>query len=529
MTIVGHSRIRVEQTVAEHKGPVLCVAAALVVFGIESIAWPLTNGRDAATYLMYYVDMWHAHPTYPALMLYRTPLAPLVYGPLLQVGGAALVEVAMGIAFAASVLAFVTAAAEFGRAASVLTAVALLAYPGYGALFHQMSSDPIFALVFSLWTLGVIRAIRRPQTWRFALVGVLLLLLVLARPGSQILLVFAAVPLLLRSSWRKRLEWSGAFLGVAVALLAAWSGYNDLRYGSFVIARDGWAAVPFYRVFEMEKIVRSENGSASHELATAIQQDLLGRQSYTQLGIRTPDEYFEVASDRMWGDVVVIVDRTWGWGSDYAILRRVAFEAIARHFDLYSRDVVDSVWDELRFPYQWAAPAPIAPTTSSPRPVATAAAQRKSANADFSDVGGTYWWLASTPSGKLPAQAPVARLNRAVDKLERGVPDRSGSRQAAAVLNRISSRYPWAAAWLAVALGALALRRPRGGFAILVVTAVALGLIVFTELGEPPALEYGVPFEPVWILAAAAALTAPGGKRVWSGRLGRWKLRLRTT
>jgi Dolichyl-phosphate-mannose-protein mannosyltransferase len=502
---------RTKQTLSERKGSILCFAAALVVFGIESIAWPLSNGRDAATYLMYYVDMWHAHPTYPALMLYRTPLAPLFYGPLLQVGGAALAEAAMGIAFAVSVLAFAMAAAEFGRAAAVLTAAAVLAYPGYGALFHQMSSDPIFALAFSLWTLAVIRAIRRPQTWRFALAGLLLVLLVLARPESQILLAFAVVPLLiLRAPWRERLVRSGAFLGVAVCLLAAWSGYNDLRYGTFVIARDGWAEVPFYRVFEMEKIVRPQNGPASRRLAAAVQRDLLGRPTYARLRIRTPDEYFEVASDRMWSDVVVIVDRTWGWGSDYTILRNVALEAIDRHPRLYARDVANSVWDELRFPYQWAAPQPASPLASSARrPAIAAAAVRKSASVDGSDVGGTYWWLASTPSGRPPARERVARLDRTVDKLELGIPNRAGSRPAAAALNWISHVYPWAAAWIAVALGALALRRPRGGLAVLVVIAAALGMIVFTELGEPPALEYGLPFAPIWILAAAAALTAP--------------------
>jgi len=431
----------------------------------------------------------------------------------------------MGIAFAASVLAFVLAAGEFGRAASVLTAVALLAYPGYGALFHQMSSDPIFALVLSFWTLAVIRAMRRPRMWWFALAGVLLLLLVLARPGSQILLVFGVVPLLLRSPWRRRLAWSGAFLGVSIALLAAWSGYNDLRYGTFVIARDGWAAVPFYRVFVMEKIVRSENGPASGELAAAVQRDLLRQSPYTQLGIKNPDRYFEVASDRMWSDVVVVVDRTWGWTSDYAILRRVAFEAIERHLHLYTRDVMASVWDELRYPYQWQAPEPAVRRTAT-RTFTGPTSRTKRVVSDSSNIGGRYWWLASTPNGELPSHARVVRLYRDVNSLERGIPDRSGSRQAAAVLNGVSRIYPWAIAWIAVALGGLALRRPRGSFAVLVITGLALCAILFAELGLPTVLEYEVPFEPVWILAAAVALTAPSGPRSWVGWFER---RLRTS
>lgn len=496
-----------ERFVPSRRAAVVCFALALAVYGFESIAWPLAPGRDGSTYLMYYLDMWHAHPAFPALMLYRMPLAPLLYGVPLQLGGPVLAEAVAAVAYGISILAFSMSALLFGRLAAIVTTVALLAYPGYGALFHQISSDPAFAFVYSLWTLATLSALLAPSTRKFAVAGVTLLLLVLARPGSLILLVFAFAPLLLGGAWRSKLVWAGSFLGVSVALLAVWVGYNGLRYGDFTVARFGSANIPFLRVFEMEKLVRAENGPASAQLAHVVENDLLTKPPYTKLGITTADQFFRIGSDRMWSDLVVVTDRKWGWGSDNSILRRVALETIRRHPRLYLADVAGAVWYELRRPYVWDAPAV---RGSSVHPTQAEIA------ADAANVGGRYWWLASTPSGAPPVRSRVDRLNRELAALERDVPNRSDSPALARILNGGSRLYPWMAIWLALGAVALALRRPVGSVPLLVSGGLALGMIVVTELGEPPALQYGLPFQPVFTLFCVAALVGrvPVGRRL---------------
>ena len=490
------------------RAKVVCFVSALAVYGVESVAWPLSGGRDSTTYLMYYADMWHAHPAYPALMLFRTPLAPLYYGPLLQLGGPLLAEAGMALLFALSILAFAVAALEFGPAAALLTTVALLAYPGYGALFHEVSSDPIFAFVFSLWVLTTIRALRRPQPMRFVVSAVVLFALVLARPGSQVLLLFAVAPLLIAGSWRKRLVWTGTFVATAACLLVLWAGYNDLRYGSFVVARAGWADVPFYRVFYMDKLVRTNDGPASRKLALAVDRDLLTKAPYRRLGIKTADQFFAFASDHMWSDVVVIVDRDWGWHSDYAILRSVSIEAIERNPRLFLRDIAGAVWDELRYPYQRAAPVS---AQSATRELASAAKPKQRLPAaeptPESDPPGLYWWLASTPSGAPPVASRVARLTSAVDRLQHDLPERTGSPRLARILNAASRAYPWAAIWLFVGLAGVLWRRPPGSLALFATGALALAVIVETELGNPPVLEYGLALQPAFVLCAICALT----------------------
>ena len=63
------------------------------------------------------------------------------------------------------------AARSFGTRAALLVALALLVYPAYGLMFHELSSEPLFAAAFALWALLVVRAWQAPWTGRFALGG----------------------------------------------------------------------------------------------------------------------------------------------------------------------------------------------------------------------------------------------------------------------------------------------------------------------------------------------------------------------
>ena len=139
-------------------------------YGIAGIAWPLAQGRDAATYILYYVDMWNGRPAYPQLMLFRTPVAPLFFGPLLQLGGAVLAEIAMGIAYTISILAY-TLAAETERYFNTSWLWITTAHTVFGVVrflqlvagrpkaespTQEMLRDVPFVLNLVLWVLEVI-------------------------------------------------------------------------------------------------------------------------------------------------------------------------------------------------------------------------------------------------------------------------------------------------------------------------------------------------------------------------------------
>ena len=340
---------RLERGIESRRGAALLFLVALAVYGLQSIALPVVPGRDFGTYLRFYVQMFEWDSVLPMSMLFRTPLAPLLVGGSLDLAGGYATQALMAALYATSIVCWTRTALAFGRRAALVTAGALLLYPGYGILFHMLSSDSICAFVFAIWALALTRAFLEPTTGRFALLGLATAAAALTRPGYQVLAVFALLPLVLGIPWRRRLAASAAFLGVVVGLLGAWTVNNGVRYDDYALARGGGAFFPFYRAFITDRIVSPENGEASRELADTVRTELLDEEPYRSYGI-TLERFFEGGGPREFEDVVGITDRVWGWETDYAQMREVGIEAVRAHPRRYVRGVTGTVLDELWSP-----------------------------------------------------------------------------------------------------------------------------------------------------------------------------------
>ena len=335
-----------ESRVGTRRGGAEIFALALVVFGVRSIALPVIPGRDFETYLRYYVQMWDWHSVEPMSMLYRTPLAPLVIGGTLDLVGGWGLEILMALLFAASIVAWTRTSLVFGPRPALVTAAALLAYPGYGILFHTPASEPVIAAAFAAWALAVARAWVAPSFGRFAVVGAATAATALARPAFQVLVLVAALPLILHLPWRKRLVCAATCASVVLGVLGSWTILNGIRYDDYTVARGADAFLPFYRAFTTDHIVYPDNGPASRELADAVKRELLPEEPYQSYGI-TLDEFFSRGGPREFEDVVGITDRLWGWNSDYAQMRAVGVEAVEAHPLRYASGVGKTILGEL--------------------------------------------------------------------------------------------------------------------------------------------------------------------------------------
>src|SRR3954451_13961101 len=149
---------RLEDLADRRLGVIVLFVVALAVYALRAIGWPLVGGRDLDEYLYGYVQFLDCHPLLPWSMLFRTPVPGLVDGAALDVAGGFFAEPLMAVLYAGSVVAWAAAARRFGARAALLTALALLLYPAYGLMFHELSSEPIFAAAFALWAWLVVRA-----------------------------------------------------------------------------------------------------------------------------------------------------------------------------------------------------------------------------------------------------------------------------------------------------------------------------------------------------------------------------------
>ena len=494
------------------------VVSALLVYAIVSLVLPLAPGRDLGRYLVIYAQLFDDHVVYPYALAARTPGTPLVAGGLLE-AGAVVAEVGAAILYALSILAWCAVARRFGTAAAIATAAALLLYPGYVVLFHQLSSDAVFAAAFALAAWLLARAVEKPSAARAAALGAGVAGLVLVRPVAQVLLLFVLVPLLVGTTWRMRLQGSAAFVVVAVVPLLVWAAHNAVRADDFTLARGGGATLPLFRAFVTDRIVEPANGPATRELERAVARNLLPFEPYRSYEI-DQERFFSSGSARMHEDLTGLSDRVWGWDDDYRHLARVGREAVRAHPGTYARGVAR----DLRHLLVWPLYAPVASTEAAPServPVANRQlpvpgegepipAARQSSYISTPDGRIREVWTSPTDHQVVfsrPADAArAAEIDRRVDGLLESFPDRSAHPGAIDRLNSASRWYPRPLLWLLVGLLAVLVRRPRRVAIPLALAGAALLILLSTSLAVYAVAEYSVPVTPAFILLAVAGL-----------------------
>jgi hypothetical protein len=422
-------------------------------------------------------------------------------------------------------------ARRFGTAATIVTAVALLGFPGYVMLFHRLSTDALFAAAFALCALLVARFGEGPGPGRAAALGAAVALLVLVRPSNVVLLSLGLLPLLARGRARERAARVGAFAAAALLPLVAWAAHNAVRFDDFAVARGGGASVPLFRAFVTDRIVSPENGPASRELARAVRERLLPQEPYRSYGI-TVDRFFSSGSARMHEDLIGLADRTWGWDDDYRHLARAGREAVFAHPWTYAHGVLADVFLLLHAPLLLDVPngggggSAAAggsrdtivvdgrrlpkPTEGEPIPAAHQSGYVSTPDGRIREV-----WTSPTAhhvAFRYRADARrAARFDRRVDELLGRFSHRRSSTELARALNLASRAYPRAVMWLVLGAVAVGWRRPRRWGLLTTLAGAALLVIVFSMLGVYPVAEYAVPVTPAFVLLAVAGLL--GGPR----------------
>ncbi len=513
---------RLEGLASRKRGAFVLFGLALAAYTVRSVAWPLRSGRDLDEYLLAYAQLFDRDVLLPWSLLFRTPITPLFAGASLDALGGALAEPVMALLYAGSIVCWAAAARFFGARVAVAVAVVLLVYPSYALMFHELSSEPVFAAAFAGWALVVVRAAFAPSVGRFALVGLGVAVLALIRPGNAVLLAFGIVPLVLAGTWRVRFERTGAFLLAALVPLIAWSIHNGVRFDSWALARGGNAIVPFYRAFITDNIVSPENGEQSRRLAAAMEEHLLTREPYRSYGV-TLEELFEEGSFRVHEDLYLLSDQVFGWDDDYEVLRGAGVEGVRANPTVYARGVARTIWNELaKAQFRAISSAPNKTSPERPATVEMGGATLPAPTEGEPIPAGQVVWI-SRPDQSIrqvwtsptewhfeferPSERPrFQQIRQEVDDLFEALPDRQGNAQLALRLNQLSRWFPRPWMWILAGLIAIAWRRPRGWPVLLALSAAAFAVVALNALGLFADLHFVLPVAPAFVLLGLAAL-----------------------
>jgi hypothetical protein len=500
-------------------GAVILFASALGMWVIQAQGWPLVAGRDLDEYLYSYIQLFDRDPLLPWSLEFRTPVAGLVTGTALDTAGGRFAEPLVAVFYAGSIVLWSAAALHFGRRAALAMAVAMLIFPGYAGMFHELGAEMVLGLAFAGWAFLVCRAIGRPTTGRFVAVGLGIALLALIRPGNAVVVVLALCPLLLRASWRRRFTYAAAAVVAAVVPLLGWTLHNGLIVGDYTFARGVKAIVPFYRAFVTDHVVGPDNGPSSRRLAAAIERGLVTKEPFRSYGVTT-DKLFARPSFRVHEHLMLFSDEEWGWDNAYATLRGAALEGIRKHPGAYASGVLDTLYHELNdfyFRLGGGGPQPASPAT------VVVNGRRLEAPSEGQIIpGGQNIWI-STPDNRIrqvwtsPSQYHFVfaypsdrlrfeRVTRKRDTLMSAFPHRNASPEVALRFTQLSRWFPRPLMWLAIGLVALIVRRPRNSLALVVTALAALLVVGVTALGLPIAMHYVLPFAPALVFLAICAV-----------------------
>ena len=517
-----------ERLASRRLGAVVLFALACGAYAIRAVAWPLQAGRDLDEYIYAWVQLFDHDVLLPWSMLFRTPATPVFVGATLDALGGRFAEPLMALVYAGSIVCWAVAARYFGTWAAISVAAVLLVYQGYALMFHEISSEPLFAAAFALLALLLTRAGFAPTVRRFAFVGLGIALLALVRPGNAVLIAFAVFPLVLPGSWRDRLRWAGAVALAAALPLVAWSVHNGVRFDSWGLARGGNAIIPFYRAFITDHIISPENGESSRQLAVAMQQHLLTREPYRSYGV-TLDQLFEKGSFRVHEDLYLLSDQVFGWDTNYEVLRKAGIEGVRAHPGVYARGVAGTVWEELSKAHFRVVSEPSNDGNAANAPTATVVVHGKRLPAPTEGQpipGGQVVWI-SRPDNSIrqvwtsptewhfefarPSERPrFERVERRTQELFAALPDRHGNARLALRLNQLSRWYPRPWMWVLLGLIAIAVRRPRGWPILVTLSLAAFAAVLLNAFGLFADLHFVLPVAPAFVLLGLAGLV--GGR-----------------
>ena len=409
------------------RGALALFLVALAVYALQSLAVPLVAGRDLGTYLRYYAQFGDSSPPLPMAMLFRTPVAPFAVGVPLDLGGAALAQVWLGLLYAASIVAWSATAAVFGARSALLTAALLLVFPGYGILFHALASDAIFAAVFAGWALVVSRATVHRSVPLFAAAGLFVGALALRAPETRCCCCSRSF----RSCCTRRGAGGYRRPPASSSRAPAYSRSGPCTTASVTATTRscGEARHSFPSSGCTSPTTSSARRTARRpaSLRGRCDRELLPLEPYRSYGV-DEDTFFRRGSIRMHEDLVNLSDRVWGWDSNYSVLRRAAWEALRAHPSTYAKGVTRTIWQELARPEFAVSSAQAGPTRPAsaggeipPPPKASRFRRRTAACTPRPETG------ASTSAGRPPPRMSSSSGTRRMP----GAMRRSSARSAA--------------------------------------------------------------------------------------------------
>ncbi|MEA2016483.1 MAG: hypothetical protein U9O59_07270, partial [Actinomycetota bacterium] len=470
------------------------------------IAYPLHFGPDGHNYIYYFVDFFNKEPMLPMVLTYRTPVAPLFYGFLLQAGGTLAVTIASEIMLLSLIPAIYLLALSWGRNVSIAATVLFILFLPFHIQFHQIGSDALFSWFIILFFLSFKYALENKNIWSWAVLGIISSLTILTRPSGLVIVLALLSVFFLKINFKNILKLAGVYLLCIIAILGSFVIYKGARFNDYTISR-GSSYTAFMRTYTLhEPLFSPENGPGSEKLVQIIEGELLDTELYEKYDITLEKILTHRHARRFLGDIIVSVDKAEGWDSEYALLEKVAFESIrvnpVSYLKNYLKDIINLATIEHVVPET---PAPndtklylndISNISEENLPEPT-----EGELIPFSNT----WWMLSSPEGELPTQSEVNNFNEKYEKIATDVENVQGSPGMVRIIEILwdNIKIPIFYFWIFGILGIILSRRNKR-IILIYIFAISAIIIVGTLYAAHVYTRYRLPLDPLIMISGVA-------------------------
>jgi len=481
---------------------ILMIAIAIHI--LMWIGWPLHAGADADTYIYYYSDFTNPQPVYHHLMCFRTPIAPLFFGTLLNAGGALLTSIILEILSLISILAIYLIAANWSILAGRIAALFLIFYVPFQLQFHQVGTDGLFAFLIIIFCLVFYLALIKKNLFYWFILAIIVVIMTLTRPAGIIFSLSLFSVFFIKLRWKKVLLYIMVFVLCICLPLGGYVLYKGVKYQDYSISR-GFNNTTFYRIFRLqENAIKPENGPSTEKLVTYIEQYVLTTELYRKYSVTIEDFLTYKPNGRFTSDCLAIVDIKEGWKSNYKLLSKVAFEAIkaspASFFTVYTKDLININISNVKI-------TDMSYIEEKPLRTATESDLSDEKTIEIPTEGEmvpkpAYFWLATRPNGSLPTTAEEASLKEKAASLIDDYSAPNGNQTIRKLFDYLweAIKIPVIYCWIFGIVG-IVISRDKKRFYILAIILIFLIYIMGTLQGTPPWLKYRLPLDSILLLA----------------------------
>lgn len=465
-------------------------------------AFPLHFGPDGIIFSDYFVDIFNKDSVFPMILTYRMPVAPLLYGFLLKIGGVVLTSIICQIMSLICIPLIYLLANSWGKIAARISSIFLIVLVPFQIIFHQINSDALFGFAAIIMFVFFKYLIINKNLKYAAFFGISTAFLILIRPSGIFAVILIILLFFIKIKFKLILKLIGIYALSLLIVISPFLTYKIIKFNDFSLSR-GSSYMEFMRIYTLqEPLFNPKNGPYSEKLTQLAEEHLINSDFYKKYNITIEKFLNHRPNRRFFGDLVALVDKTQGWNTDYKLLRQVAFESIKANPFSYLKNLLLDIFklsileQSIQEPVQKEEIANFK-TTTLLKDESIYAEPDEGELIPYSKT----WWMLSSPDNNLPTLQELEKFDTKLMPLISGIVKSESNLKLYELVKRTWSliQLPFWVFWIFAIISIILSKKNNRILAIAIVVFYVI-TIVGTLYSQPLYLRYRLPLDPLFML-----------------------------